>query len=73
MLKKRTTGIRKIEHPDRVLSYFKPEKKVLLLIAIGGIGFNGGMVAGPYFEGRLAQCLYECIQGQAGSGDKTEL
>ena len=73
MLKKRTTGIRKIEHPDRVLSYFKPEKKVLLLIAIGGIGFNGGMVAGPYFEGRLAQCLYECIQGQAGSGDMLKL
>ncbi|MDE6924004.1 MAG: ABC transporter ATP-binding protein/permease [Acetatifactor sp.] len=73
MLDKKTTGIRKIEHPDRVLSYFKPEKKVLLLIAIGGIGFNGGMIAGPYFEGRLAQCLYECIQGQADGRDMLRL
>ena len=73
MRKKKTTGIRKIEQPDRALSYFKPEKKVLLLIAIGGIGFNGGMIAGPYFEGRLAQCLYECIQGQAGSRDMLKL
>lgn len=73
MLNKKTTGIRKIEHPDRALSYFKPEKKVLLLIAIGGIGFNGGMIAGPYFEGRLAQCLYECIQGQADGRDMLKL
>ena len=73
MLKKKTTGIRKIEHPNRALSYFKPEKKVLLLIAIGGIGFNGGMIAGPYFEGRLAQCLYECIQGRADSTDMLKL
>ncbi len=67
MHKKKTAGIRKIEHPDRVLSYFKPE------IPIGGIGFNGGMIAGPYFEGRLAQCLYECIQGQATSMDMLKL
>ena len=73
MLQKKTAGIRKIEHPHRALSYFKPEKKVLLPIAIGGIGFNGGMIAGPYFEGRLAQCLYECIQGQATGRDMLKL
>ena len=73
MSKKKKPGIRKIEHPDRVMSYFKPEKKVLLLITIGGIGFNGGMIAGPYFEGRLAQCLYDCIQGQATGADMLRL
>ena len=73
MSKKKKPGIRKIEHPDRVMSYFKPEKKVLLLITIGGIGFNGGMIAGPYFEGRLAQCLYDCIQGQANGADMLRL
>lgn len=73
MRKKKKAGIRKIGQPDRALSYFRPEKKVLLLIAIGGIGFNGGMIAGPYFEGRLAQCLYECIQGQADSRDMLKL
>ncbi len=46
---------------------------MLFLIAIGGIGFNGGMIAGPYFEGRLAQCLYDCIQGRAGSRDMLKL
>lgn len=73
MFGKKKAGIRKIEHPDRALSYFKPEKKVLLLIAIGGMGFNGGMIAGPYFEGRLAQCLYECIQGRASGSDMLRL
>ena len=73
MSKKKKSGIRKIEHPDRAMSYFKPEKKVLLLIAIGGTGFNGGMIAGPYFEGRLAQCLYDCIQGQATGADMLRL
>ena len=62
-------GIRIIDSPDKVLSYFKPEKKVLLLIAIGGTFFNVGMTAGPYFEGRLAQCLYDCIMGRASAGD----
>ena len=28
------SGIKKITHPDKVLSYFKPEKKVLLLSLI---------------------------------------
>ena len=67
------SGIKKITHPDKVLSYFKPEKKVLLLIAIGGTCFNVGMTAGPYFEGRLAQCLYDCIQGAATGKDMLSL
>ena len=66
---KKKTGIRKIKSPDKVLSYFKPEKKILLLIAIGGTCFNVGMTASSYFEGRLAQCLYDCIQGRASAGD----
>lgn len=66
---KKNAGIKKIGHPDRILSYFKPEKKILLLIAIGGTCFNAGMTAGPYFEGRLAQRLFDCIQGKAGAGD----
>lgn len=73
MSRKKKSGIKKIPHPDRAMSYFKPEKKVLLLIAIGGTGFNGGMIAGPYFEGRLAQCLYDCIQGRATAADMLRL
>lgn len=63
-MKKNKQKITPIRRPDRVLSYFKPEKPVLLLVAVSGTLFNAGMSAGPYFEGRLAQCLYECINGQ---------
>lgn len=66
---KKKPGITKIEHPNKVFSYFRPEKKILLLIAIGGTCFNAGMTAGPYFEGRLAQCLFDCIQGKADARD----
>lgn len=63
------SGIRKIRQPDRIRSYFRPEKPILALIVVSGLLFNIGMTAGPYFEGRLAQCLYDCIQGRATSSD----
>ncbi len=46
------------------LTYFKNEKKWLLLTAITGLIYNVGMTAGPYFEGQLAQCLYDIFQGR---------
>jgi len=61
--KKRRNQIVPIPHPDRVMSYIKAEKPIIALIVCGGTFFNAGMTAGPYFEGRLAQCLYECING----------
>ncbi len=72
-MKNRRRGIRRIDRPDKVMSYFKPEKPVLILIVISGICFNAGMTANPYFEGRLAQCLYECIQGTATASDMLKL
>lgn len=53
--------IPEIKNPDRVISYFKNDKAVLFIITVTGILYNVGMAAGPYFEGKLAQCLYDII------------
>lgn len=65
--------IRKVERPDRILSYFGQEKAVLLVVTVTGILYNLGMGAGPYFEGQLAQCLYDIFQGKATAGDMVRL
>lgn len=44
--------------------YLAQEKKILLIITITGILYNLGMVAGPWFEGKLVQCLVDILQGQ---------
>ena len=38
--------------PDRILSYFKAEWKVLLVVTISGLIYNIGLLAGPWFEGK---------------------
>lgn len=65
--------IREVERPDRILSYFGQEKAVLLVVTVTGILYNLGMGAGPYFEGQLAQCLYDIFQGKATAGDMVRL
>ncbi|MGN0362117.1 MAG: ABC transporter transmembrane domain-containing protein [Bilifractor sp.] len=57
------------EHPDRILSYFHAEVPVLIVVTISGLIYNVGMLAGPYFEGKLAQCLYDIIRGRAAFRD----
>ncbi len=61
--KKETKKISKIDRPDHIMSYFKLEKIPLIIITVSGIVYNIGMAAGPYYEGKLAQCLYEIING----------
>lgn len=48
-----------IQHPERLSSYFRMEWGVLFLVTISGIFYNVGLLAGPWFEGRLAQCLLD--------------
>ena len=48
---------------DKVLSYFKEEWKVLLAVAISGLTYNVGLLAGPWFEGKMAGCLVEILKG----------
>lgn len=49
--------------PDRVLSYFKQEWKVLLIVTISGLIYNLGLLAGPWFEGKMTGCLVEILKG----------
>lgn len=46
-------------HPDRITSYFRMEWKTLLAVTISGLIYNIGLLAGPWFEGRMAQCLLD--------------
>ena len=49
--------------PDRVLSYFRVEWFPLLLVTLSGLVYNIGLLAAPWFEGRLAQCLADTLSG----------
>ena len=49
--------------PDRVLSYFRVEWFSLLLVTLSGLVYNIGLLAAPWFEGRLAQCLADILGG----------
>lgn len=46
-----------------IRTYFKREKKLLTLTAITGMIYNVGMTAGPWFEGQLAQYLFDILRG----------
>ena len=53
----------KLFRPDRVLSYFRAEWFPLLLVTLSGLVYNIGLLAAPWFEGRLAQCLADILGG----------
>ena len=60
---------RKEFKPDRVLSYFKAEWPVLLIVTISGLIYNVGLLAGPYFEGQMTGCLINILNGKAAFRD----
>ncbi len=53
--------------------YLKKQKTVLAIVTLSGIIYNVGMTAGPWFEGRLAQCLSDIINGTKGLKDMVQL
>ncbi|MGI6107169.1 MAG: ABC transporter ATP-binding protein [Lachnospiraceae bacterium] len=55
-----------VRDPRKISSYFLSEIPALAVVTVSGLIYNIGMVAGPYFEGRMAQCLYDISQGKAG-------
>ena len=55
--------------PDRVLSYFQREWKVLLIVTISGLIYNLGLLAGPWFEGQMTGCLVNILQGRSQFSD----
>jgi ABC-type multidrug transport system fused ATPase/permease subunit len=42
-----------LKHPDHLFSYWSYQPGIFVVIAITGILYNFGMLASPYFEGRL--------------------
>lgn len=50
---------------DRVSYYFKSEWHILLIITISGLIYNIGLLAGPWFEGRMTGCLVDILGGNA--------
>lgn len=62
-----------IQQPDRILSYFRVEWAILLAVTFSGILYNVGLLAGPWFEGQLTQCLLDIFGGEKGLGDMLKL
>ncbi len=59
--------------PDRIGSYFRMEWLPLAFITLSGLVYNVGLLAGPWFEGRLAQCLADILGGKEAGGAMTVL
>lgn len=55
--------------PGSVSYYFYHEKKFLLIVTLSGILYNIGMIAGPWFDGQLAQYLYDIFGGTRTAAD----
>ena len=49
--------------PDRIFSYFRVEWLPLAFVTLSGLSYNIGLLATPWFEGRLAQCLADILSG----------
>ena len=49
--------------PDRIFSYFRVEWLPLAFVTLSGLIYNIGLLATPWFEGRLAQCLADILSG----------
>ena len=59
--------------PDSIAAYFRLEWLPLTLITLSGLAYNVGLLAGPWFEGRLAQCLADILGGRETARAMTAL
>jgi ATP-binding cassette, subfamily B, multidrug efflux pump len=50
-----------MKQPDRISHYFKSEIGVLIIVTVSGLIYNIGLLAGPYFQGKLIDAV---AQGQ---------
>ena len=58
---------------DQILYYFKTQWPVLLAVMFSGLIYNLGLLAGPWFEGRMTGCLVDILGGKAGYRDMLAL
>lgn len=54
---------------DRIQSYFQKEWAVLLAVTISGLIYNLGLLAGPWFEGKMTGYLVDILGGIKGFSD----
>ena len=59
--------------PDRIGSYFRMEWLPITFITLSGLVYNLGLLAGPWFEGQLAQRLADILGGRAAGGTMAAL
>ena len=54
------------ERPNRMLSYFQEEWKILFFVTVSGLIYNLGLLAGPWFEGKMTgnQKFQIVVQGR---------
>lgn len=62
-----------MEHPEKISFYFKSEWRNLLIVTVFGLFYNIGLLAGPLFDGKLAQCLMDILNGTRRFSDMAEL
>lgn len=49
--------------------YFKAEWVVLFIVTVSGLIYNVGLLAGPWFEGRMTGCLIDILNGKKTFSD----
>ena len=54
--------------PDSIGAYFRAEWLPLTFVTLSGLVYNIGLLAGPWYEGKLAQCLSDILQGNEAAG-----
>ena len=54
--------------PNKISSYFRAEWLTLSFVTISGLIYNVGLLAAPWFEGRLTQCLADILGGSRTGG-----
>ena len=59
--------------PQKIGAYFRAEWAALGLVTASGLIYNLGLLAGPWFEGKMAGRLIDCLNGQAGFRDMLAL
>lgn len=63
------TNVEKKFRPNRILLYFKAEWVVLFIVTVSGLIYNVGLLAGPWFEGRMTGCLIDILNGKKTFSD----
>ena len=58
---------------DAIGSYVRLEWLPLLFVTLSGLVYNVGLLAGPWYEGRLAQCLADILGGNASAANMAAL